>query len=1017
MGAFKKRLTGFSSMLLVMAVAALLPTDIFSGTTGKISGRVIDGDTGEGLPGANVLVTGTTFGAATDADGYFTILRLPPGSYSVEVSMVGYKKLIKTEVAVRVDLTTRVDYNLAATVLSGEEITVVAEQPLVIRDLTSSSSRVTATEIEDIASVTSVTDVIQLMPGVVGEGEQLHVRGGRSGEVVYLIDGLSVNDPLFNNEVVDVNKYAIDEVELQTGGYNAEYGNVQSGIVNIIPRGGGERYSGRLAYFTDDFGSGKFPSDILNDAKDPLTVDPNAYFKPEGTGLRANSLNTDRWEFNLGGPEPISDLILPALGINGLKNKVTFYVSGTAEMSDGFLPNEHQDAELVHHDEIFEQTAEIHEAGEADEVTFVNPRKVDHPFMSSFLGLFDWGGRFRNNLNYSAVLNYRPNADIKTSMSFVGSKFWRDDYRHTYKFQPDHSQQLEGTSSNMVFTWTHNLSDKTFYELKFGYLRNNRFEYPGIRNGIRLTPEFMNNRISGLEAIDDDLVGSGDGDDNFFEDDFTDENPDLAGFYRTGWNGGSDNLGVAAAFDLPGDTWSKHLTQVYTIKGDVLSQVTRNHQVKAGFEIKINDLDQRRIDNGGNKVPSRRSNPPDDGPFITSGALRDFYDREPGNLSGYIQDKIEFESLIVNFGLRFDNFNPGSEVFEINEAFQTEETEKKVVNDKNYLSPRLGISHPITDRSTLYFFYGRFVQIPTLSELFRRQNRFRVFQNQLNTFGNPDLEAEETISYEVGFDHQLTDDWKIGVTGFFKDIRNQINFETFGTEASPFRKLVNRDFGSDRGFEFELIKRYSHYFSGSVSYTLMWATTRASTFDRGIGAQGIAAFPNLKEVPSDWDQRHTINANISFEIPAGQGFRFLGTTFDRVGLNIFTRYGSGLPFTIDEDADPLATENSERLPYFLTVDLRLRKDFKLFRSLLATLYVDVNNLFDRRNLLNLVEDAEHSCIECELPLLDPVTGEEIGTQIKRFEHGNPRGDGRAADLNPEQFGAPRQILLGLGLRF
>ncbi|RMF65325.1 MAG: TonB-dependent receptor [Calditrichaeota bacterium] len=371
--------------------------------------------------------------------------------------------------------------------------------------------------------------------------------------------------------------------------------------------------------------------------------------------------------------------------------------------------------------------------------------------------------------------------------------------------------------------------------------------------------------------------------------------------------------------------------------------------------------------------------------------------------------------MIINVGLRFDHFDPGSEVFKA--SLTQGDQSKKPVKDKNYLSPRLGISHPITDRSTLYFFYGRFVQIPTLSELYRRQNRFRVFQNQLNTFGNPDLKAEETISYEVGFDHQLTDDLKIGVTGFFKENRNQINLATFGPEAAPFRMLVNRDFGRDRGFEIELIKRYSHYFSANINYTLSWADTRSSTFDRGIGAQGVASFPNVREVPADWDQRHTLNANISFEVPAGRGIKLFGTTIDRMGLNTFIRYGSGLPFTVNEDADPFATENAERLPYFLTVDLRFRKDFRLYRGLLASFYVDVNNLFNRRNLLALVNDAEHSCVECTLPVFDPQTGAQVGTVTKTFKHGNPAGDGTPVDLNPEQFGAPRQILFGLGMRF
>lgn len=989
-------------IVMLLALILYLPAEVFPGTTGKIAGRLLDAQTGDPLPGANVVVQGTTLGAATDIEGYYTILRMPPGTYILEITMIGYKRIIHTNVMVSVDLTTTQNFSLEATVIEGAEITTTAERPLVIKDLTSSSFRVTADEIEDIPGVNSVTDAVRLMPGVIGEGEELHVRGGRSGETVYLIDGIAVNDPLFNNEVIDVNKYAIDEIELQTGGFNAEYGNVQSGLVNIVPRGGRSYYSGRIAYFTDNFGSGDFPSDILLNAEDPFSVDPEAYLKPKGTGLRANSFHSDRWEMNFGGPVPL------------IGDKLKFFVSATANRSDGYLPNEDQSATLTTFTENFDASADPdqtpQQAGEADATTFSNSGKVDHPFVSSFLGLFDWGGRFSNALNYSAVLNYVPGANYRASVTFVGSKSWGDDYRHTFKFQPDHTQQFEATNSSTVFSWTHTLSPSTFYEAKFAYTRNNRLQYPGMRNGIRLTPEFMNNRIQGLEAIDDNLQAQeerfgdipgidpvdlrGDGDDERFDDEFTAVIPGVSGFWRTGWNGSG--------------TWSRHLTEVFTIKADVLSQVTRSHLVKGGFEFRVNRLNQQQIDNGGNKVPSRLINPPDDGPFITSGALRDFYDREPGNFSVYIQDKIEFESLIVNVGLRFDNFSPGSEVFEINEAFQTEVTEKEVINDKRYLSPRLGISHPITDRSTLYFFYGRFVQIPTLRQLYRRQNRFRIFQNQLNTYGNPDLEAEETISYEVGFDHQFTDDLKIGVTGFFKDTRNQISTETFGPDAAPFQKFINRDFGSDRGFEIELIKRYSNFVAANINYTLQWANTRASTFREGVLGSPNSD-PNIKEVPADWDQRHSINANINFEIPAGQGVQFLGTTLDRVSLTTFIRYGSGLPFTIDEDADPLAIENSERLPYFLTVDLRFRKDFRIARNLFASFYVDVQNLFNRRNLIDLVNDEFHQCVECF------INGR--GNPPVHFDHGNPRGDGDARDLNPEQFGPPRQILLGFGLRF
>jgi len=988
-------------IVMVLALILYLPTEVHPGTTGKIAGRLVDAQTGDPLPGANVVVQGTTLGAATDLDGYYAILRVPPGAYTLEITMIGYKKIIHTNVIVNIDLTATQNFSLEATVIEGAEITTTARRPLVIKDLTSSSSHVTASEIEDIPNVRSVTDAIILMPGVIGEGEDIHIRGGRSGEAVYMIDGIAVNDPLFNNEVIEVNKYAIEEVELLTGGYNAEYGMVQSGIVNIVPRTGRSHYSGRIAYFTDNFGSGDFAADVLNGENQ--FIHPQEFFEGgAGSGLRASSFHADRVEFNLGGPVPL------------LGDKLRFFVSGTADREDGWLPNEDQSAQLTTYDELFEPGPEVETAGEADATTFANPRKVDHPFTRNVLGLFDWGGRFDNNLSYSGALTYRATANMRVNLSFVGSQFWRDSYDHDLLYIPNRTTQFEGDNSNLVFTWTHSVNSNTFYEVKLGQTKNFRFQYAGIRNGIRATPEFQNNRIEGMLGIDPFFIADGDGDDTNYDDNFFAANPQfeslrpiISDFARAGWNGANDE-------------WSRHNTRIYTVKADVVSQLNRHHQVKVGFEWRANRLTQQRIDSPENKVPSRRLNPPDDGPFITSGAIRDFYTREPNTGSVYIQDKIEFESLIVNLGLRFDNFDPGAQVFEIQGENPDPDTpEDEVVNDKKYLSPRIGLSHPITDRTTLYFFYGRFVQIPSLTDLYRRQNRFRINQDQLNTFGNPDLAAEETISYEVGFDHQLSDNLKIGVTGFFKDTRDQINLATFGPEADPFRQLVNRDFGSDRGFEIEIIKRHSNYFSANINYTLLWANTRSSTFSRNNGDQDIRAFPNLKEVPADWDQRHTVNANISFQIPQGEGINVLGANVDRLSLNTFIRYGSGQPFTIDADADPSALENSARLPYFLTVDLRFRKDFGLFAGLVGSFYVDVFNLFNRRNVLFLGapgDDVNHECVQCVIPILD-AAGEVIGAELKTFENGNPAGDGSARALNPEQFGDPRQILLGFAVRF
>ncbi|MCI0691620.1 TonB-dependent receptor [candidate division KSB1 bacterium] len=998
-----RRILKAAALFIVFAVGfglTLVPV-AFAGTTGKVSGRVVDAQNRSPLPGANVIIEGTTMGAVADENGYYTILLVPPGTYNVVGKIIGYKDVRITGVVVRVDLTSKADFRLEATVIAGEPVTVVAERPLVLPDLTASSRRIDAKEIEDIPGVNTVTEAVQLMPGVVGEGENLHVRGGRSGEVMYVVDGVAVNDALFNNQIVSVNKYSVEEVELLTGGYNAEYGNSQSGIVNIVTRTGGPDYTGRLAYYNDHlFGSGRYPSDIL--AVNPLEVRSRDYMMVDGPGIRSNSFNADRLEFSLGGPEPITNSLLPALGLRALQSRVTFFLSGTADRTDGYLPNENQSAELASYPENFTRTNEIQEAGEAPSVTFdLNSKRVlKHPFVREFLGI-DWGGRFSNNFDYSGRLNYKISNTINAGLSYTGSQFWQDSYNHlNYKWLQDHTSQTEGRNYNVVLNWNHTLSPKSFYQVRIGALKNFRYAYPGVRNALRLTPEFMNNRL------DDGLIGGGTPRQYTAEElepiDSADERAGLrdprSGFDKTRYDG----------------VWARHTTLTYTAKVDYLTQFTRNHEIKVGFELKYNDLHQEQISDGDNKVPSRRLDPPDNGPFITSGSIRDIYDRFPLTGSAYVQDKIEFQSLIMNVGLRYDRFDPGAQVFETGEAFFTDDTEKTPVNTKDYLSPRIGLSHPITARSQMYFFYGRFIQMPSLRDLYIRQNRFRVFQNQLNIFGNADLEAEETVSYEIGFNQQLSDDIKFGVTGFFKDIRNQINTEVFGPDAAPFRKLINRDFGQDRGFEFDLTKRFSNYTAGTLTYTLMWATTRASTVNRTAATGGIA-YPNLQEVPANWDQRHTINANVRFEIPAGKGPRLFGQPLDRASLTVFWRYGSGQPFTLDEDAPGGANAgiNSARFPYFSEVDLRFRKDFSLVSDLFASFYLDVNNLFNRRNVIFLRNEADHRCLECQIT--DPNDPNNI--VLKSFKNGNPEGNGTPLDLDPQQFGPPRQIFLGFGIRF
>jgi hypothetical protein len=236
-----------------LAILLFLPLFIYGGTTGKITGKVVDQNSGEPLIGANILIEGTMFGAATDIDGNYIILNVSPGSYTLKISMVSYRTAIIEDVRVAVDRTTNISVELASTELELDEIVISAETPLVQKDLTSSISVMTRDEIDQLP-VASFTDLLSLQAGVVGSGSNLHVRGGRSNEVAYLIDGMYVQDPLLGGLATQINNDAIQEMSLLSGSFNAEYGNALSGIVNIVTRDGDENFSGKFEARTSQFG-------------------------------------------------------------------------------------------------------------------------------------------------------------------------------------------------------------------------------------------------------------------------------------------------------------------------------------------------------------------------------------------------------------------------------------------------------------------------------------------------------------------------------------------------------------------------------------------------------------------------------------------------------------------------------------------------------------------------------------------------------------------------------------------
>lgn len=228
----------------------LLPFLLHAGTVGKIRGKVIDAETGEPLAGVDVYIAVLGVGSAADTEGDYFILNVPPGEYDVEASMIGYRTEIKTRVQIVADRTTYTNFELAQTVIEIDKpIVVTAKKPVIEIDMTSKEVRVTRDDL-DALPVEKPEEAIVMQGGVTtGSGGEIHVRGGRSGELAYYIDGIEVRNALFGTAPL-VSKNLVSEMSLLSGTFNAEYGNVMSGVINIVTPEGGTRFSTHLEYIS-----------------------------------------------------------------------------------------------------------------------------------------------------------------------------------------------------------------------------------------------------------------------------------------------------------------------------------------------------------------------------------------------------------------------------------------------------------------------------------------------------------------------------------------------------------------------------------------------------------------------------------------------------------------------------------------------------------------------------------------------------------------------------------------------
>jgi len=280
---------------------------IFAGTTGKITGKVVDKQTGEPLFGVNVIIMGSTLGAATDIEGDFVILNIQPGFHTVRVSMIGYATTTINDVRVRIDKTTPLNVELSEDSFTTENIIIVAERSQLKKDVSTSVASVGPEEIETLP-VSSIDDVVGLQAGV---EEGLVVRGGGSDELLFQLDGVTLRDPRNNKPISSIAMSSIQEVSIERGGFNAEYGQVRSGIVNIVAKEGSTtEYYGAVQLKYSPANAKHFGVSVF----DPSSMWNRPYLDPEvawtGTNSGAWDLYTQRQYPQFEGWNAISERLL-----------------------------------------------------------------------------------------------------------------------------------------------------------------------------------------------------------------------------------------------------------------------------------------------------------------------------------------------------------------------------------------------------------------------------------------------------------------------------------------------------------------------------------------------------------------------------------------------------------------------------------------------------------------------------------------------------------------------------------
>ncbi|MEW6510836.1 MAG: TonB-dependent receptor [Bacteroidota bacterium] len=929
----------FSHVLLLISVTLAIP-GVGSAGNGKVTGRVIDRETQDPVPGANVVLTHVIatdrkeipldrpLGASTDMDGYYFILNVPPGVYVVRASAVGFHAVSQRTPPVEPDRTIIVNFQTTVATLPMEQVEVIAERPIIRQDV-AATQEIIETERIEAMPVLRLDEFVGRIKGITlvtgAEGNGLSVRGGAIRETDIRLDGMSLQDPRTDNSYLALNSTTVQEMQVLTGGFEAKYGGIRSGLLNVVTREGQrDRYTLSLKA---DFAPANQPHFF---GANPWSDDSWVYKVFAGQyamrGIRTHqdsiSVPSDFWSFkgwiaNQGADRALDSLQRRELWLRqhpkySFGSKPDYFLEGSIT---GPFPGE--SLPII--------------GAFAERTTFLLGARYENSQMAYPLGsrdnYVDWNTQLKLTSTLSDNMRLSINgmyAKIKTLSGGRATQYGGAliDQSSSFSFlnnsESSVSQQarlLGGDSWIQMFNlsrvqfcdqrymvagarFTHTLSSSAFYTVDFqlGYTDQTLTPFAADTSNPDVWATYTSARTRLIYRFLLPQYGSPNASTNY----------------------GYDPLNFFTIYGGPQRIDSSY-SWVYQLKGDLTTQLGRHHQIEAGFSARLQDL----FVYTGTWFQSELSYTPDTWLY---------YRARPLEIGLYVQDKLEFEGMVLNVGLRADYFNPMKGGYRTNfplpdyqslyaDVYQnlggTSGRYDRWVLFRSllgnppgwptddarvqaYLSPRLGVSFPITETSKLYFNYGHFYQRPPTAFLYDLKTNLGS-----TALPTPDLTMAKTISYEFGYEQMLFSEILANVTAYYKDVRGEPLSRKFIDyyEADITYKYFPDKYRDIRGVELRLERPFGRFWTLSAFYDYMVSSDGQSGLSQVFENRLLAMDNEVRSANLTVTEPHPrANITLNLHTPEDFGPELFGIRWlERIYANFFFEWQDGGRILLNPD--------------------------------------------------------------------------------------------------------------------